>query len=76
VSVTPKTAATGISGAFTGVLIWVLTDGFHINVSAEHAAYLTAIITFGASYFAPRSDPTPEQVTQILQTNAMQQANR
>lgn len=66
-TLTPKTAAAGISGAFTGVVIWILTDACKIQVSAEHAAYITAIVAFAGSYFAPRSDPTPEQVTQILQ---------
>ena len=65
--ITPKTAATGISGALTGVLIWIMKDAFKIQVSAEHAAYLTALVAVAASYLAPRSDPTPDQVAKVLQ---------
>jgi hypothetical protein len=68
-SLTPKTAAAGIGGAITGTLIWILGDGFHIQVSAEHGAYLATIVAFICAYLAPNSDPTPEQVEKILLPN-------
>jgi len=81
-SVTPKVAASTGSAAVTGSLsaitIWVLTDKCKIDIPAEIASAMTTVITsiFGllGGYFAPRSEPTPSQVTQILSDNAMRQS--
>ncbi len=89
-SITPKTAsATAGAGASTPLsilLIWLIemipthAEPFHVVVSATVAAalasILAAVLAFGAAWLAPRSEPTPEQVTQILSTNAMQQEKR
>ncbi len=64
--IAPKTAAAGLGGALTGVLIWILTDGFHVQVSGEHAAYLATLVAVACSYFAPRQPPTVEDTAKIL----------
>ncbi len=46
---TAKVAATGIAGSVAIVLIWVAGQ-FGIDMPAEVAAALTAIIAFGAGY--------------------------
>lgn len=73
-NLTPKTASAGAAGGLGGsiavVVISILTAS-HFTVSPELASAITAIVTalasFAGSYFAPRSDPTPEQVATILQ---------
>ncbi len=89
-AITPKTAsATAGAGASTPLsilLIWLIemipahNETGHVVVSATIAAAIASIMAsvsaFGAAWLAPRSEPTPEQVTQILSTNAMQQNKR
>ena len=55
-----------MGGAVTGILIWILTDGCHIQVSGEHAAYLTTLVAVACSYFAPKQGPTVEETAKIL----------
>ncbi len=85
-SITPKTAsATAGAGASTPLsilLIWLIemipthTEPFHVVVSATIAAAIASIMAsvaaFAGAWIAPRSEPTPEQVTQILTTHAEQ----
>lgn len=70
--ITPKTSAAALTGALTVVLIWVV-GLFHVTVPPEIASAITTILSSLAAYLAPRSDPTPDQVTQILNTAAIQQ---
>ncbi len=71
-ALTPKVATGALAGSVTIVIVWILSQ-FHINVDVPVAQAFTVIISTASSFFAPRSDPTPEQVTDILKTNAMQQ---
>ncbi len=87
--ITPKTVSGSISaGASTPlsiVIIWLLemipthTDPYHLVLPALVAGAIASLIAAAASffgaYFAPRSEPTPEQVVDILQKNRMQQLN-
>ncbi len=70
-ALTPKVATGALAGAVTIVIVWILAQ-FHIAVDVAVAQAFTVIISGASSYFAPRSDPTPDQVTDILKTNAMQ----
>jgi len=56
---TPKAAAAGLAGIVASFVVWILTDGFHISVSPEHAALIAAAMSFIAAYFSPRSQPPP-----------------
>ncbi len=83
---TPKTASAGLSGSASvpvaTIAIWLIemiptsAEPHHVvvpaAVAAALAAFLATLSAFLGSYFAPRSDPTPDQVAEILQTNAMQ----
>lgn len=61
---TPKMATSGIAGAVSIIIIWIL-DQFGVKTSAEVASAFTVIVSFIAGYFAPHSEPTPEQIQQI-----------
>ena len=69
---TPKVATGALAGAVSVIVVWIITK-CGVEVPAEIASAFTTIISAGSSYFAPRSDPTPEQVVDILQKNEMQQ---
>ncbi len=71
-ALTPKVATGALAGAVSVILVWIITK-WGIDVPPEIASAFTTVISAGSSYFAPRSDPTPDQVTDILKTNAMQQ---
>jgi len=62
---TPKVATGGLTGILTGFIIYELTNRFHITIAPEEAVFLSTILAFAASYFAPHSDPTPEQIKEI-----------
>ncbi len=68
---TPKVATGALGGALSIIVIWIIGQ-FGIVVPPEVSSAFTIVISTASSYFAPRSDPSPEQVTQILNTNAMQ----
>jgi len=68
---TPKVATGALAGALSIIIIWILGQ-FHIVIPPEVASAFTTVFSALASYIAPKSDPTPEQVAQILKTNAMQ----
>ncbi len=68
---TPKVATGALGGALSIIVIWIIGQ-FGIVVPPEVSSAFTIVISTAASYFAPRSDPSPEQVSQILNTNAMQ----
>ncbi len=70
-ALTPKVATGALAGAVSVILVWIITK-CGLEVPPEISSAFTTVISAGSSYFAPRSDPTPEQVTQILTTNAMQ----
>ncbi len=70
-ALTPKVATGALAGAVSVILVWIITK-WGIDVPPEIASAFTTVISAGSSYFAPRSDPTPDQVTDILKTNAMQ----
>ena len=69
---TPKVATGALAGSVTIVIVWILGK-FHVDVDVAVAQAMTVIISTASSYFAPRSEPTAEDVTKILTTNAMQQ---
>ncbi len=71
-ALTPKVATGALAGAVSVILVWIVTK-CGIEVPAEIASAFTTVVSACSSYFAPHSDPTPEQVTEILSTNAMQQ---
>lgn len=50
-SPTQKVAAAGIGGAITVVLVYAINMLFNIEVPAEVAAALTAIVSFLSGYF-------------------------
>lgn len=69
---TTKVASGALAGAVSVILVWIITK-CGIEVPAEIASAFTTIVSAIAGFFAPRSEPTPEDVTKILTTNAMQQ---
>ncbi len=89
-NVTPKAVSAGVSGTLSvpmsTVVIWLIEmipthdAPYHIIVPATVAAALasifTALVAFAGAYFAPRADPTPDQVAQVIQTHEMQQNQR
>lgn len=56
--INPKIAASGIAGALTVVLVYVLSLA-NINVPTEVAAAITVIIAFAAGYLRSQGDWTP-----------------
>ncbi len=70
-ALTPKVATGALAGAVSVILVWIITK-CGLDVPPEISSAFTTVISASSAYFAPRSDPTPEQVTQILTTNAMQ----
>ncbi len=68
---TPKVATGALAGAVSVILVWIITK-FGIDVPPEIASAFTTVVSALSSYFAPRSEPTAEDVTKILSTNAMQ----
>ncbi len=69
---TTKVATGALAGAVSVIVVWLITK-FGVEVPPEIASAFTTVISALAGYFAPRSDPTPEDVTKILQTHANQQ---
>lgn len=47
---TRKVAATGIAGAISIVLIFVLQAAFNINIPGEVASAITLILSFASGY--------------------------
>ncbi len=72
---TTKVASGALAGAVSVILVWIITK-CGIEVPAEIASAFTTIVSAIAGFFAPRSDPTPEDVSKILTTHAMQQEKR
>lgn len=54
----PKIAASGIAGALTVVIVYVLSL-VGVNVPTEVAAALTVIIAFAAGYLRSQGDWSP-----------------
>ena len=54
----PKTAAAGIAGAVTLVIVFVLGQ-FGVEIPADVAAAVTTIIAFAAAYLKSAHDWTP-----------------
>jgi hypothetical protein len=50
----PKVAAAGIAGAATTILIFIL-ERLGVEVPADVAAAITALLAFVAGYFTPQS---------------------
>ena len=69
---TPKVATGALAGAVSIIIVWILGQ-FHIVVPPEVSSAFTIVVSTASSYFAPRSEPSPEQVATILNTNATQQ---
>ena len=63
---TPKVATGGATGIITAFVFYELSNRFHITLAPEEASFITTILAFASSYLAPHSDPTPEQVKQII----------
>ncbi len=70
---TTKVASGALAGAVSVILVWIITK-CGIEVPAEIASAFTTIVSAVAGFFAPRSEPTQEDVTKILTTHAMQKA--
>lgn len=70
-ALTPKVATGALAGAVSVILVWIITK-CGLDVPPEISSAFTTVVSAVSSYFAPRSDPTPDQVTDILKTNAMQ----
>ncbi len=68
---TPKVATGALAGAVSVILVWIITK-CGIEVPPEIASAFTTVISALAGYFAPRSEPTSEDVTKILTTHALQ----
>lgn len=62
---TPKVAAGGAIGVITAFIMFELSHRFNVTLAPEESSFLTFFLMFVASYFAPRSAPTPEQIAQI-----------
>jgi hypothetical protein len=71
---TPKVATGALAGAASVILVWII--GMFHPVPPEISSAFTTVFSTCFAYFAPMSQPTPEQVTQILQTNTDQQRNQ
>ncbi len=88
--VTPKAVSAGVSGTLSvpmsTIVIWLIemipthAEPYHVIVPATVAAALasifTALVAFAGAYFAPRADPTPDQVAQVIQTHELQKNER
>ncbi len=66
---TPKVATGALAGAVSVIVVWIISK-FGLEVPPEMASAFTTVISAVSMYFAPRSDPTPDQIAKILQTNA------
>jgi hypothetical protein len=62
---TPKVATGGATGIVTAFVLYELSNRFHITLAPEESSFITTAFIFLASYFAPHSAPTPEQIAQI-----------
>ncbi len=69
---TPKVATGALAGAVSVILVWIITK-CGIEVPPEIASAFTTVVSADSSWFAPRSEPTSEDVTKILQIHADQQ---
>jgi hypothetical protein len=70
-SLTPKVATGALAGAVSVIVVWIIVK-CGLDVPAEIASAFTTVISATSSWFAPHSDPTPDQVVDILQKNAKQ----
>lgn len=64
-NIAPKTAATGIGGSLSVVVLWMLgliLSHWSIVIPPEVAGAFTTILSTVASYYAPRSHTPPPQV--------------
>ena len=64
---TPKVATGGITGIVAAFIFYELSTRFHLTIAPEESSFITTILAFAASYLAPHSQPTPEQVDEIKQ---------
>ncbi len=71
-SLTPKVATGALAGAVSVIVVWIITQ-FGVTIPPEIASAFTTVISACSAYFAPRSEPTHEQVVDILQKNTQQQ---
>jgi len=62
---TPKVATGGATGIVTAFVLYELSNRFNITLAPEEASFITTILAFIASYLAPHSQPTPQQVAEI-----------
>jgi len=62
---TPKVVTGGAAGIVTAFVLYELSNRCHITLAPEEASFITTILAFVASYLAPHSNPTPEQVAEI-----------
>ncbi len=63
---TPKVAAGGATGILTGLIFYELDKRFQITVAPEEAVFISTAIGLIVQWFAPHSEPTPEQKEKIL----------
>ncbi len=90
-AITPKVASAGITGTVAGTplsifVIWLIElipahdYPYHVVVPAIVAGAIASVVASGAAvvggYFARHSQPTTEQVAEILHTNEMQNQRR
>ncbi len=71
-SLTPKVATGALAGAVSVIVVWIITQ-FGVTIPPEIASAFTTVISACSAYFAPRSEPTSEDVTKILKTHSDQQ---
>ncbi|SDK29852.1 hypothetical protein SAMN04488074_10597 [Lentzea albidocapillata subsp. violacea] len=60
-----KVAGGGAAGAAATVVLWVLTDLLHLQVSAGVAAAIGVLVTFGVAYIVPAA-AAPDEDEQPL----------
>ena len=52
--ISSKVAAGGVTGAVTGILIWIVSL-FGLEIPAEVGVYIATVLAFAAGYFMPET---------------------
>lgn len=61
-NLTPKVAASGITGAITIILVWIAKIS-GLEIPPEVASAFTTVLSFVAAYLAPRAQPIELEIT-------------
>ena len=62
--ISSKVAASGVTGAVVGVLVWVVSL-FGLDIPAEISAYIVTILSFAAGYFIPETRQIPLEQAKV-----------